>query len=180
MTQSLAEFRKDKDEAFRNEGWSPLTDEQKANFRGLSYYSENPKLIFQNVVIDPVDAGQTVEIPTSAGDTEQYLRAGIIKFSLEGKEYQLHLYKQSFSTNKDLNGSEYFLPIKEVTSGSDTYKDGRYVDIEVENGKIPKLDFNYAYNPYCAYNHNWHCPITPEENRLPIKIEAGEKNFNGQ
>lgn len=180
MAQSLEEFRKDKDEAFRNECWSPLTDEQKANFRGLSYYSENPNLVFQNVVIEPIGAGQTVEIQTSAGDTEKYLRAGIIKFSLEGKEYQLRLYKQSFSTNKDFAGSDYFLPIKDATSGDETYKDSRYVDIEVENNTIPKLDFNYAYNPYCAYNHNWRCPITPEENRLSIAIEAGEKNFNGQ
>ncbi|PJE58009.1 MAG: hypothetical protein COU81_03035 [Candidatus Portnoybacteria bacterium CG10_big_fil_rev_8_21_14_0_10_36_7] len=172
MEQTLEEFRKDKDEAFKDAAWSPLTDEQKVNFRGLSYFSESPKLVFQSMEIDPEGAGQPVEIPTSAGDTEQYLRAGIIKFSLEGKDYQLHLYH-------DLDGSEYFLPIKDATSGKETYVEGRYVDVEVENGQIKRLDFNYAYNPYCAYNHNWRCPIAPEENMLPIAIEAGEKNFNG-
>lgn len=173
MTPSLTDFRKEKDEAFKNASWSPLTDEQKSNFRGLSYFVENPQLSFQNVVIDPEGAGQTAEIPTSAGDTEQYLRAGTIKFSLEDKEYLLYIYK-------DLDGSEFFLPIKDATSGNETYVDGRYVDIEVVSGQIKMLDFNYAYNPYCAYNHNWRCPITPEENRLSIAIEAGEKNFNGQ
>lgn len=162
----------------------------KGKFSGTGrYYSENPELIFRNVPIDPVAAGQTVEIPTSVGDTEKYLKAGIIKFLLDGKEYQLYVYK-------DFDGDNYFLPIKDATSGNETYKDGRYVDIEVDDNKqslrsssskgstaglkIPKLDFNYAYNPYCAYSHNWRCPISPEENRLPIAIEAGEKNFNGQ
>lgn len=173
MIQSLTEFRKDKDEAFKSASWSPLTDEQKANFLGLSYYPQSSNLIFHNVTIQPVNAGKTIDIPTSAGDTEQYLRVGVIKFSLDGKEYRLHLYK-------DLDGNNYFLPIKDVTSNNDTYKDGRYIDVEVIDDKITTLDFNYAYSPYCAYNHNWRCPISPEENRLPIAIEAGEKNFNGQ
>lgn len=178
MEQTLTEFRKDKDEAFGNEGWSPLTEEQKSGFRGLNYYQENQNLVFHDILIEPAGNNETVDIPTSAGDFEQYRRAGIIRITMEGNEYKLNVYK-------DIDGDNYFLPIKDATSGNETYKDGRYVDIEVEDGKIPKLDFNYAYNPYCAYkqsfstnNHNWRCPITPEENRLPIKIEAGEKNFN--
>lgn len=189
MESTLEEFREEKDEAFKNASWSPLTEEQKSGFRGLNYYPENQNLVFHDILIEPAGNNETVETPTSAGDTEKYSRAGIIKFSLEGKEYQIHLYK-------DIDGSNYFLPIKDATSGSETYKDGRYVDIEVDDNKqslrsssskdstaglkIPKLDFNYAYNPYCAYSHNWRCPISPEENRLPIAIEAGEKNFNGQ
>lgn len=180
MNNQLKEFREEKDEAFKNASWSPLTREQKTTFDGLVYYPENQNLIFHDIGIEPVDANETVDIPTSARDFEKYSRAGIIRLTIDGKDYQLYVYKQSFSTNKDLDGSEYFLPIKDATSGNETYTDGRYVDIEVVNGKIKKLDFNYAYNPYCAYNHNWRCPITPEENSLLIAIEAGEKNFNGQ
>lgn len=170
MEQTLAEFRKEKDEAFKNASWSPLTEKQKSTFDGLRYYPENQKLVFRDVLIQPVGAGGTVDIPTSAGDFEGYLRAGIIDLSISGEKHQLHVYK-------DIDGESYFLPIRDATSGSETYEDGRYVDIEVEKNTIPKLDFNYAYNPYCAYNHNWRCPITPEENSLPVKIEAGEKKF---
>ncbi len=69
------------------------------------------------------------------------------------------------------------MPFRDKTNQSETYHDGRYVEVEEENGRIVDLDFNYAYNPYCAYNFNWSCPIPPAENRLKVAIEAGEKSF---
>lgn len=169
--QKLIEFRKRKDEHFKSDG--PLTEEQRQTFTGLLYYPPNPKLVFHNVPIEPLESKETVEIQTSAGDTQSFKKIGKIHFSVEEKNLFLSLYKST-----DFFNPTYFLPFKDDTSGKETYGAGRYMDIEMHKNMIPVLDFNYAYNPYCAYNENWRCPLTPEENRLNVVLEAGEKKFH--
>ena len=164
----ISDFRKEKDELFGTTQDSPLTNEQKSDFKGLKYFSEDPKF-HVSATLEKEDGG-LIDIKTSAGDTEAYKRYGKIKFELEDKEYSLNIYK---STDSD----HLFLPFRDATNKSDTYHDGRYVEAEEEGGKID-LDLNYAYNPYCAYNGNFRCPITPKENTLDIEIKAGEKRFN--
>lgn len=170
--QKLVDFRKRKNDLFKTSD-GPLTSEQRGTFRGLSYYSPNPNLVFNNLPIEQVESKETVEIQTSAGDSQSYKKIGKIHFTIEGKDYSLSLYKDT-----DFFNPTYFLPFKDATSGKETYGAGRYMDIEVRNNVISLLDFNYAYNPYCAYNENWRCPLTPEENRLLVPIEAGEKKFH--
>lgn len=170
--EKLLTFRKQKDAFFKSpEG--PLTQEQRAVFTGLLYYSPNPKLVFHNLPIELVESEEIVEIQTSAGDTQAYKKIGKIRFSINGKDYYLSVFKDT-----DPSTPTYFLPFKDATNGKETYGAGRYLDIEVNNNIIPELDFNHAYNPYCAYNENWRCPITPGENRLSVPIEAGEKKFH--
>ncbi len=164
----ISDFRKEKDELFGTTQDSPLTNEQKRDFKGLKYFSEDPKF-HVSAILEKEDGG-LIDIKTSAGDTEAYKRYGKIKVELEEKEYSLNIYK---STDSD----HLFLPLRDVTNKSDTYHDGRYVEVEEEGGKID-LDLNYAYNPYCAYNDNFRCPITPEENTLDIEIKAGEKKYH--
>jgi len=78
---------------------------------------------------------------------------------------------------KDLHGAELFLPFADATSGHETYSAGRYIDPHMlPDGRV-EVDFNYAYNPYCAYNERWSCPLTPAENRIKVEVRAGEKNF---
>jgi len=167
--QQLIDFRKQKNEYFRSEG--PLIDEQKQAFKGLVYYAPNPKFVFHSVPIKSLQTEEIIEIQTSAGDTQSYRKAGVIHFLVDGKEYPLSVYKDTDAFNPS-----YFLPFKDATNGKETYGAGRYIDIE--NNTIQILDFNYAYNPYCAYNDKWRCPITPEENRLSIPVDAGEKKFH--
>lgn len=162
----LLELRKQKDEYFKTEG--PLTEEQRIGFAGLSYFPTNEELVFQNVAIEPFEKQEVVEIQTSVGDTEPHKKVGEIHFSVKGTPCELTVYQ-------DMDGLHYFLPFKDTTSGKETYGAGRYLDIEVKDGKVLALDFNFAYNPYCAYNYNWRCPITPLENSLKVPILAGEK-----
>ena len=164
----VADFRKEKDELFGTTEDSPLTNEQKSDFGGLKYFPENEKFKFE-ATIEKLKDGGDIDIKTSAGDTEKYSRYGKIKFELDGSKQSLHVYESS-------NSDHLFLPFRDISNRQETYHDGRYVEIEEEGGKVD-LDFNYAYNPYCAYNNNFRCPITPEENTLAIDIKAGEKRY---
>ena len=161
-------FRKEKNELFGTQEESPLTPEQKSTFKGLKYFPEDQKFRVQASLEKVED--ELLDIKTSAGDTEAYKRYGDLKFSLEGREFSLNVYQST-------DGSHLFLPFMDGTNHSETYHDGRYVEMEDDNGKVD-LDFNYAYNPYCAYNDNFRCPITPEENTLDSDIKAGEQRFH--
>lgn len=168
----LEQFRKDKDELFAHGSESPLTDEQKKEFKGLNYYPPNSSLIFKDLPLKKPEGEEIVQIKTSAGDTEPYKKLGVIEITAGGQKGQLTVFE---STDGNAN---IFLSFRDKTNGLETYHDGRYLEVEIENGKIPELDFNYAYNPYCAYNDNFRCPITPEENTLPVEIKAGEKRYH--
>jgi uncharacterized protein (DUF1684 family) len=167
----LEQFRHDKNDLFAHQPESPLTDEQKQAFKGLNYYPENPNLIFRDLTLEPASNEEVVQIKTSQGDTEDYKRRGKIKFEISGTPCELAVFE-------GVENQNLFLAFRDKTNGEQTYHDGRYLEIEEENGKIKELDFNYAYNPYCAYNDRWRCPVTPEENTLPVAIEAGEKKFH--
>lgn len=170
MEQSLEDFRAEKDHFFQTFPDSPLTDEQKAAFSVLKYFPPNPGLKFKPPIDTNIEMEQILQIQTSAGDNEPYRRAGKIKFTVDGKEVSLTVFK-------GLQDEDLFLPFKDTTSGKETYGSGRYLEVEEKDGKLI-VDFNYAYNPNCAYNPNWRCPLTPFENNLTVPIEAGEKKFH--
>jgi uncharacterized protein (DUF1684 family) len=164
----LTEFRKSKDEFFKNEPDSPLTDEQKKAFKGLCYFPENPNLKFSVKVEEFPVKGETL-IQTSKGDVQEYQRYGRFTFEVNGEPATLTLYTSETS---------YFLPFVDSLAGKETYPAGRYLDVEHLGGGKFEVDFNYAYNPYCAYNDRWSCPLTPFENRLKVPIKAGEKKYH--
>ena len=165
----LSDFRKSKDEFMRHNHHSPLTDEQRRTFAGLTYYDENPDLRF-SLEVREFDTREVVEMQTSTGDVASYLRWGKVAFDVDAEHVELTLYK-------DEGGGEIFLPFADATSGKETYGSGRYLENQTPpDGRI-RLDFNYAYSPYCAYNEDWSCPLTPFENRLRVPIRAGEKDF---
>lgn len=164
---TLAEFRKTKDDFFANQPNSPLTPEQKGDFRGLSYFPENPGLRFE-IKVEPFAEQELVQMPTSTGEVKNYTRYARFGFEAEGKTAELTLFNSP---------SGLFLLFVDSLAGAETYGAGRYLEPEeLPNGKI-LVDFNLAYNPYCAYNEMWSCPIPPAENRLDIPIRAGEQNF---
>jgi len=167
----LEQFRQDKNELFAHETESPLTPEQKQSFQGLKYFEPNSELVFHNLPLEKPEGDQLVQIKTSAGDTEPYKKLGNVHFEVKGTVCKLTLYES-------VDNKNIFLAFKDDTNNSETYHDGRYLEVEIEDGKVVELDFNYAYNPYCAYNDKWRCPITPPENALPVEINAGEKRFH--
>jgi len=169
----LLDFRREKDHYFAHNPHSPLLPEQRQDFQGLRYYEENPALCFE-VTIEPYTGGEhrTIPMQTSTGSVVDYERYGRFTFQVDGQEVALTVYMSAG------NGG-FFVPFMDATSGEETYSGGRYLELEPLPGGRYLVDFNMAYNPYCAYNELWTCPIPPKENRLSVPIRAGEKNFTG-
>lgn len=164
MMSVISDFRQMKDAFFVEDAQSPLTEEQKTTFKGLHYFPEDRQYRFY-LEIEEFSQKEMVNINTSKGDVRTYQRFGKINFQIDGKDVSLTVYKTDFG---------FFLPFVDSLAGEQTYPAGRYLEIEQsEEGKY-LVDFNMAYNPSCAYNERWSCPITPAENRLPVAIRAGE------
>ncbi len=164
---ALDEFRKAKDKFFAHDENSPLLPEQRGSIKGLSYFPENPNLRLEVEVV-PLAEQEIVQLPTSTGDVKSYTRYGRFSFKVDGQEAQLTLFNSPHG---------FFLLFVDALAGRETYGAGRYLEPEqLPNGKF-LVDFNLAYNPYCAYNELWSCPIPPAENRLSVPIRAGEKIF---
>lgn len=167
--EHLLHFRQEKDAFFRNHPHSPILREERADFTGLNYYDPNPALDLE-VTAEEFEEKADLVMQTSTGDANTYQRWGQIKFQVDGEDATLTLF---FSP---LNG-HFFLPFMDSTSGEETYGAGRYLDPEPLGDNRFHIDFNVAYSPFCAYNPNYSCPIPPKENRLTVRIEAGEKNY---
>lgn len=168
--KKLLEFRKQKDWHWKNDDESPLTNEQKKAFIGLKYFPPNPKLHFILPLNKDIEgAGSKVIIPTTDDDEQVYLKAGTIRFKVGEKEVIATVFE-----DPEQEQFQYYLLFRDKTTGRETYENGRMLQIP-KKGKNLVIDFNYAYNPYSSYNDNWDCPITPQENILPVAIEAGEK-----
>jgi uncharacterized protein (DUF1684 family) len=156
-----------KDEFFRTDPHSPLTAEQKRNFQGLKYFQENPELDLV-VDVERFQDQEEIEMQTTTGHVQSYTRYGNFKFSVDDQEAQLTIYA---------NEHGYFLPFVDSLAGKETYGAGRYLEPErTADGRF-HINFNLAYNPYCAYNELYSCPLTPFENRVKVPILAGEKVF---
>ena len=164
---ALDHYRQPKDEFFESNPQSPFTPEQQKNFSGLKYFPENSAMNM-DLEIDQFEIKDPVEIQTTTGDMRTYDRFGKIHFEVEGEQVSLTVYATPHG---------YFIPFVDNQAGKETYGAGRYIDPEeLPDGKL-LVDFNLAYNPYCAYNEAYSCPLPPAENRIPVAIKAGEKNF---
>lgn len=169
MTEAteLEEFRAAKDAYFRNDPDSPLPAAARRAFRGLAYYPEAPALAFE-VTPKPFDEVEVVVMGTSDGEAREYERWARVRFAVDGVEQQLTVFRQP-------DTGELFLPFVDAGAGSETYGAGRYLELPVLGGGRLLLDFNYAYQPFCAYHPAYSCPIPPPENRLGVHIRAGER-----
>lgn len=163
----LLEFRKMKDDFFAHEGQSPLTPGQKKSFKGLIYFPPNPALDLE-VIVEEFPDKQRIEMQTTTGDIQVYERYGKFHFTVDDRPAELTIYHSE---------TGYFLPFVDSLASKETYPAGRYLEPEELGNNRFHVDFNLAYNPYCAYNDYWSCPLTPFENRLQVPIRAGEKLF---
>lgn len=167
----LQAFRRDKDAFFRDDPRSPLTHEQRAGFTGFEYFPEDPALRIDAELDPDVDPG-LIEMDTTGGTPQRYTRAGTVRFEVDGEPATVTLYASG-----DGHADGLFLPFRDATSGRETYGAGRYLDLDPpEDGRVV-VDFNLAYNPYCAYDAGWSCPLPPGENWLSVPIRAGERDF---
>jgi uncharacterized protein len=171
-TEELLKIRQEKDEFFKTDPDSPILQEDRATFKGLNYFSPDPAYQV-SARLERSDQPEPLFITTSKGSRQSYLKYGKFEFQIRGARLRLTVYKSA----EDPFARSLFVPFSDATSGSETYESGRYLDLEEDGGDEYELDFNLAYNPYCAYNDQYTCPVPPQENRLPVKILAGEKNY---
>lgn len=157
----------------RSSDQSPIKEAvQKAAFKGLNYFEINPDYRIK-ASFEKAETAQYIELELNNNEKRRYQKKGHAIFTL-GDQGQKLLVLQSMSPDDD----ELFIAFYDETSAFQTYGGGRYVHPEIlPNGKI-EIDFNKAYNPYCAYNHNYVCPLPPAENKITVKVEAGEKKYD--
>jgi uncharacterized protein (DUF1684 family) len=167
-------FRALRDKSFRKASETPLTGEDFLKFKGLVYFDADQQFAVR-ARLEKTSDEQIFMMPTSIGTTRKYFKYGVLKFELAGRSFSLNVYQSEISAKK--NGS-LFVPFRDLTNGKETYGAGRYLDIKIPSGDETVLDFNFAYNPSCAYgNEKFSCTIPPKENFLQIEIKAGEKIF---
>jgi uncharacterized protein (DUF1684 family) len=165
-------YRADKDEAYRTSPHSPVPPAERASFPGIPYFDVDEDLVFEDLSLEPYrgDEPTNFQIPTTDGKLRPAERAGVLRFEVDGTPAGLTAYRFA----GDEAGS-LFVPFLDGTTGVETYGAGRYLDLEPEDDGTYVLDFNLAYHPSCVYDPRFSCPLTPAENRLPVRIEAGER-----
>ena len=163
-----------KDEVFKSEEDSPLPGSERSGFQGLSYYPINHELKF-SAKLNRYSGPKHIRLGTNTGEIRSGLRYGYFDFEVENRACRLNVYKLEDAAD---HGASLFVPFRDATSGVETYGAGRYLDLIENTAGIYDLDFNRAYNPFCAYNDAFSCPLPPSENTLEVPILAGEKKYS--
>ena len=161
--------REARDQAFRSEK-DPIPENKRSVLLPLRYYPPDQSYS----VAAALRLGQerpVVLMPTSTGTIRRYQRVGVLEFTFKGESLSLGAFVEEGA--KEIDG--LFVPFVDATSGKETYPAGRYLDIPPTTTGFYEIDFNKAYNPYCAYNATYECPYPPPSNRLKVEIRAGEK-----
>ena len=174
--QSAEEYQKEMNVKFADSLSSPLIKEDLEDFKGLDFFPVDKKYIVQ-ATFKRVK-GKSFEMKTTTDRKPQYRVYGVLKFQIEGKELQLFVYQNLELITRPGFKDYLFLPFSDMTNGNETYIGGRYLDMRIPKEKMVTIDFNKAYNPYCAYNYKYSCPIVPLENDLKIEVRAGVKKFH--
>ncbi len=180
-TSVLQRFRESRNELFAKHSQSALDQEQKQKFEGLRYFPYNPAMCVEADIERDVEP-QLLDVAMNAEETMTMTTVGRLHFTLEDVKVALSLYWLN------IYGGGLFLPFRDTTSPAESYGGGRYLFDTLKGSDflpVPGasgnerilLDFNYAYNPSCAYNDRWVCPLAPIENRLKVPVRAGEMKF---
>ena len=165
----IAEERALKDAAFQKDS-DPIPDNRKKDLLPLAYFPVDPDYKVA-AVLKPTDDETVIPMPTSTGTARQMRRAGLLEFTIKGQPTRL----TALVDLTDRNLEHLTVMFSDLTSGTETYPAGRYLDLSRNATGIYEIDFNRAYNPYCYYNASYECPYPPPENRLKVPIRAGEK-----
>jgi len=171
---SIESQRHQKDVFFAHHPQSPVPPWERESFQGLDYYPPDPKYRFE-LELHEHGEKERIRVKVTGGGEQGYVRWGEFRFQMGGQEQRLQAYK------RDPGEERLFVPFRDATSGEETYGAGRYLDLDggdyLGEGKW-LLDFNQAYNPWCAYSDAYICPFTPPENWLVVPVRAGEKNYH--
>jgi uncharacterized protein (DUF1684 family) len=165
--------------SYKDASKSPLKKKDLKKFKGLDFFPVDSSFIVTAKLVKTIDA-PTFEMATTTDRKPLYKEYGMLSFTLKGKDCKLTIYRSQDDERDEKYKDYLFLPFTDDTSGNESYGGGRYMDVmitdEKEDGTIV-LNFNNTYNPYCAYNDRYSCPLTPRKNHLDIEIKAGVKVF---
>ena len=165
----IAAVRAAKDASFKNDPDSPVPADKKATLIPLAYFPIDESYTAP-ATLEPSADRSRIEVPTSTGKIRNLERIGTLKFSVKGQTHRLTAFRDLESVADRL-----FVPFTDLTSGTETYPAGRYMELDPTPTGIYVVDFNIAYHPYCYYSPEFDCPFPPRENRLAMPVRAGEK-----
>ncbi len=166
-----AMFKSDADRDGDGQPDSPLLPADRAAFTGLPYYPIDPAYQMPAVLKENRAPKLIIELPTSSTELRRMQRVGTLTFTLKGTTLTL----TAFADEGAGPITRLFVPFGDLTSGTETYKGGRYIELDRTSTTLYDLDFNRAYHPFCVFNVAYVCPVPPQENRLPVAIQAGER-----
>ncbi len=165
-------WRAEQNKEFSDSATSPLTNEARANFDSLPYFPIS-EVYAVTAYLELTPASKPFKMKTSTDRLADYRQFGIAHFNIKGEDLKIPVF-QNLSLLKNPKYKNYlFIPFTDLTNSVETYSGGRYVEAEIPEGDSLLIDFNKAYNPYCAYNDRYSCPIPPSESHLEARIEAG-------
>jgi uncharacterized protein (DUF1684 family) len=156
---------------------SPLTEKDLKTFKSLEFYPVSSEYFVNAKFVKALNQ-KAFEMKTSTARRPKYIKYGTVFFKINGVALQLNVYQDIELSKSDKYKDHLFLPFSDKTCGRESYIGGRYIDLKIPKGNTIAIDFNQSYNPYCAYNYNYSCPIVPLENDLNIEIKAGVKTFH--
>ncbi len=173
---SILAFQEELNGEFRDPEISPLSPEQIGGFPGLDFFEPDTTYqVMAQLVRTP--GALPFEMPTTTDRMALERTYGILRFELQGRSFELEVYQSPDLLMQEGFEDYLFLPFTDATNGKETYEGGRYIDLRIPSGDSILLDFNTAYNPYCAYNPKYSCPIVPSVNDLDIPVYAGVRAY---
>ena len=170
--QDILAFQEELNEAYRNPEKSPLTPEALESFTAHAFFPADLAYRVQAKFIR-TEQEAVFKMKTSTSRLPEYVKYGEAVFELHGRTFKLNIYQNMALQKTEAYRNHLFLPFTDLSNGHQTYGGGRYLDLTIPDGDTVLLDFNKAYNPYCAYSPSYSCPIPPKENHLDIAILAG-------
>lgn len=174
--QGETEFQRNLNSEFKDASKSPLKKKDRKDFRGLEFFKVDSAYVVQATLKTTPDE-QPFKMKTTTDRLPEYVKYGEITFNLENETFTLNVFR-NLELMKEEGFEDYlFLPFLDDTNGDETYGGGRYLDLRIPEGDVMIVDFNKAYNPYCAYNEKYSCPIVPRDNYVGVNIKAGVKAF---
>jgi uncharacterized protein (DUF1684 family) len=175
--KQATDFQKKLNSEYADPNESPLMEDDLKYFIPLEFYEISEKFVVEAKFTKSANE-KVFKRKTSSNRLPEYIKYGELHFTIDGKELKLNVYQNIELIKKPGFEDFLFLPFSDETCGKGSYIGGRYIDLKISKSETILLDFNTAYNPYCAYNHKYSCPIVPLENDLKIAIEAGVKKFH--
>lgn len=169
-------FQRELNAEYKDASESPLTEEDRKEFEGLDFFKYDSTYVVE-ALFTRTENEAPFKMKTTTDRLPVYVKYGILEFFIKDEIFQLNVYQNQDLIKQEDYEDYLFLPFSDETNGIESYGGGRYIDLRIPKDNTVVIDFNSAYNPYCAYNHKYSCPIVPRENYLKTRIEAGVKKF---